>query len=387
MKNKTILILVFLAIFLLGLNTKSYAGYQSWNSINYDVTLNSDSSMDVIETWDVNVEYTNTLLKNFELDNSKYSNITNVKVFEVVNNEPIPLQQIYEEQWHVDAGCYYALPVSNNPSKFEIAWHVGLDNSRDTKIYKLYYTIEDATRIYNDCTEFYWQFLGKNNSMSGNNITGTIKLPKEVSDIEKLRVWAHGPLSGEINRESEDTISFKIPKIPINTMLEVRVVTEENIYENSTNFINEKKLSSILKEEKKWANSANFERNKPQIYYAILIVIAIIVSIYMLIKIIRNIKLRNLFVEKHEMNVEPIEYFREIPNEKVSTPARAIYLYSFKSNIILSRPSPKPTAGVELPPSISTSLSYLPPPPAATKIRLLSSFPFNLTSLAPPPFP
>ena len=122
MKNKTILILVFLAIFLLGLNTKSYAGYQSWNSINYDVTLNSDSSMDVIETWDVNVEYTNTLLKNFELDNSKYSNITNVKVFEVVNNEPIPLQQIYEEQWHVDAGCYYALPVSNNPSKFEIAW-------------------------------------------------------------------------------------------------------------------------------------------------------------------------------------------------------------------------------------------------------------------------
>ncbi len=332
MKNKTILILVFLAIFLLGLNTKSYAGYQSWNSINYDVTLNSDSSMDVIETWDVNVEYTNTLLKNFELDNSKYSNITNVKVFEVVNNEPIPLQQIYEEQWHVDAGCYYALPVSNNPSKFEIAWHVGLDNSRDTKIYKLYYTIEDATRIYNDCTEFYWQFLGKNNSMSGNNITGTIKLPKEVSDIEKLRVWAHGPLSGEINRESEDTISFKIPKIPINTMLEVRVVTEENIYENSTNFINEKKLSSILKEEKKWANSANFERNKPQIYYAILIVIAIIVSIYMLIKIIRNIKLRNLFVEKHEMNVEPIEYFREIPNEKVSTPARAIYLYSFKSN-------------------------------------------------------
>ena len=224
----------------------------------------------------------------------------------------------------MDAGCYYALPVSNNPSKFEIAWHVGLDNSRDTKIYKLYYTIEDATRIYNDCTEFYWQFLGKNNSMSGNNITGTIKLPKEVSDIEKLRVWAHGPLSGEINRESEDTISFKIPKIPINTMLEVR-------------------LSSILKEEKKWANSANFERNKPQIYYAILIVIAIIVSIYMLIKIIRNIKLRNLFVEKHEMNVEPIEYFREIPNEKVSTPARAIYLYSFKSNIILSRPSPKPT--------------------------------------------
>lgn len=331
MKNKTILVIVFFVTFLLCLNIKCYAGYQSWNSINYDVTLNSDSSMDVVETWDVNVNHTNTMLKNFELDDSKFSNITNVRVFEVVDNEQIPLQQIFEEQYHVDSGCYYALPLSSDYNKFEIAWHVGLDNSSGTRIYKLCYTIEDATRVYNDCTEFYWQFLGKNNAMSGKNITGTIKLPKEVSNIEKLRVWAHGPLIGEINRDSKDTVSFKLPEIPKNTMLEVRIVTEENIYENSTNIINTNKLSSILKEEKKWANSANFERNKPQIYYAILVVIAVIVFIYMLIKIIRYIKLRKLLIEKHQINVEPIEYFRQIPNEKTATPARAMYLYSFKN--------------------------------------------------------
>ncbi len=332
MKKKKILILVFFAIFLLCLDVKSFAGQQSWNSINYDVTLNSDSTMDVIETWDVNVSYTNTLLKNFDLNPSKYSDITNVRVFEIINNEQVALQQIFEEKYYVDKGCYYALPVSNNPSKFEIAWHVGLDNSSDNKIYKLHYTIKDATRIYKDCTEFYWQFLGRNNSIPGKNITGTIKLPKEVSDIDKLKVWAHGPLIGEINRVSEDTVSFNLPEILINTMLEVRVVTEENIYENSTNIINEEKLSSILEEEKKWANIANFERNKPRIYYAILIFIDVIVFIYMLIKIKKYKKLKKVLVEKHQIDVEPIEYFREIPNEKTSTPARAMFLYTFKSS-------------------------------------------------------
>ena len=330
MKKKSIIILISFTFFILVLSIKSYAGYQNFESIDYDVTLNSDSSMDVIETWNIYISGTNTLFKDFELDSSKYSGITNVKVARIDNNEEVYLEQIFQEEYHVPEGCYYGL--ENNNNQFEIAWNVGLDSSSDTRKYKIYYTVEDAVKIYNDCTELYWQFLGVKNGISSKKITGTIKLPKTVSDIEKLRVWAHGPLNGEINRASADTVSFNLPEIPTKTMLEVRVVTEENIYENSTNFINEKKLSSILKEEKKWADSANFERNKPQMYYAILIIIAVIVSIYMLIKIVRNIKLRNLFVEKHKMNVEPIEYFREIPNEKVSTPARAMYLYTFKRN-------------------------------------------------------
>ena len=33
-------------------NVNSYAGTQRWNSLDYDVTVNSDGSMDVVETWD-----------------------------------------------------------------------------------------------------------------------------------------------------------------------------------------------------------------------------------------------------------------------------------------------------------------------------------------------
>ena len=197
LKNKIIYIIIIFIIFFLILSVKSYAGTQEWRSLNYDVIVNSDGSMNVTETWNIYISYTNTIFKDFIIDNSKYSDITNVKVTEIIDNEEIPLEQIYEEQYHVDDRCYYALPIKGN-TMFEIAWNVGLDDSIGTKTYKLCYTIKDAVKIYNDCTELYWMFLDKSNGIRGENITGTIKLPNSVSNIEKLRVWAHGPLSGAI---------------------------------------------------------------------------------------------------------------------------------------------------------------------------------------------
>lgn len=114
------------------------------------------------------------------------------------------LNQIFEEQYHVDEGCYYGLFIDSNPDKpdyFEIAWNVGLDNSSDNRVYQICYTVKDAVKIYNDCTEFYWQFLSTENGISGENITGTIYLPDGIKDIEKLRVWAHGSLYGEIQKK------------------------------------------------------------------------------------------------------------------------------------------------------------------------------------------
>ena len=40
--------------------------------------------------------------------------------------------------------------------------------------------LDNAVKKYNDCTELYWQFLKKSNTMPGKNITATIRLPKEV---------------------------------------------------------------------------------------------------------------------------------------------------------------------------------------------------------------
>ncbi len=320
----------FFILFFLLLNIKSYAGTQSWNSLDYNVTVNSDGSMDVVETWDINISETNTLFKDFDIDYEKYSGITDVKVSQVKSsNEEIYLQQIYQEQYHVDTDCYYALPISS--SKYEIAWNVGLDNSSSTRTYKLYYTIRDAVKIYNDCTELYWMFLGTDNEISGKNITGTIKLPQRVSDIEKLRIWAHGPLDGNIEKLSNNTVSFYVPSLSSNTMVEIRVVTEENIYEESDNLYYENKLSSILEEEQTWANKANMQRvfYKGVFIFILIIFFAIILIFYKKIK--KYMKEGKELKEKYSFNITPIEYFREIPNEEKATPARAAYLKGLKN--------------------------------------------------------
>lgn len=333
MKTKQIIMIFIVFVSLFIFNNKVYAGTQKWNSLDYNVNVNSDGSMDVVETWNIYISETNTLFKDFELDNSKYSGITNVEVYKVENNEEIPLKEIFEEEYHVTPGCYYGLQKDYNT--FEIAWNVGLDNSSANRIYKIYYKVENAIKIYNDCTELYWMFLSEENGISGKNITGTIKLPQEIKDIEKLRVWAHGDLSGEIQKQSNDTIVFSMPAISTNSMLEVRVVTEENIYEDSYNFYNNNMLDSILQEEKEWADQANREREIGKFIFLAIIFINILILVLFIFKFKKYFK-EYKEIKKYSFPKSDMKYYREIPNEKNTSPAKAAYLYYFKNETLMN---------------------------------------------------
>lgn len=329
MKNiKNIFIFCLFALFTLMLVNTSYAGEQAWNALDYNVILNTDGSADIVETWDVDISETNTMFKDFDLSSDSSYFIDDVKVIRVEQGQEVPLEQIYEEQYHVDPNCYYGLMI--NSDTFEIAWNVGLDNSSDTRIYKIYYTVENAVKIYSDCTEFYWQFLSDENSMSGRNVTGTVTLPRGITDIEKLRVWGHGDFSGNIEKVSTEQVQFNMNTLHSNSMLEIRIVTEDNIFEESINKYNTPKLSSILEEEQRWADEANAQRARAKtMFIAVGLVILIIFCIY-LRKIIKYIN-AGKELKLQEYPKSELQYFRDIPNEKNATPARAAYLYYFRN--------------------------------------------------------
>lgn len=193
MKKKLVLIFIISIFCILLFNLPSYAGSQDMRTLKYDVTLNEDGSADVIETWNIYVSDTNTLFKTFEIDSTKYGKITNVKVQEInIQGQVTDFAQTDTYAYHVPKGKFYALETSKK--EFEIAWGVSIDSSKTTT-YKISYRIEDVIKKYTDCSEFYWQFIGTTNGIPVNSLTGTIKLPKEVSSKENLRVWAHGPLN------------------------------------------------------------------------------------------------------------------------------------------------------------------------------------------------
>ncbi len=296
---------------------------QYLNNLNYDVTLNKDGSIDVTETWDVYVKNTGTLFKNFSLSKSLYGDITNVKVKDLETNTE--LKQIYQETYHVGKDLFYGLDIGGNV--FEIAWGTGMSLSSGNKKYQISYTIEDVITSYKDCQEFYWKFIeeGKN-AIPVKHLTGKITLPQDVKNIENLKIWGHGQVNGNIQKVSNHALEFEINNLRPSAMLEVRVVTTENIFEVSTNKErNYHNIDNIIKEETEWSNETN---RLSWITRIVFIAIYVIIFIIYVIKIIKYRKINQK--ENDGILKKELKYYRDIPREGNSTPNEAIYLYHFE---------------------------------------------------------
>ena len=337
LKKCILTILFLLSIFLLW-NSFVYAGDLELRDLKYDVTLNSDGTANVTETWNIAIEDTNTLFKTFEIDSSKYSGIKNVSLTEITNNKNKEFTQIYTEKYHVDKNCFYALVNSKN--QFEIAWGVHEDDSYARRTFKMSYTIIDAIKNYSDCSEFYWQFISTESAIPARQVTGTIKLPTNVLVDEDFRVWAHGPLYGNILKASNNTVNFEVESLKSETMLEARVVTPTYVFANNKNISSENKLASILSQEQIWADEANAKRKTYEsmqkimkiatILFFIVTNIAGIILAIVLIKKVKKYK-KDLEEAPNYTPTMPSKYYRDMPNE-ITTPAQAGFLYYFKNS-------------------------------------------------------
>lgn len=328
---KHIIFIFAFIIFLLLLNSNnSFAGYQSLNNLDFNAKVNSDGSMNVTETWNIYISETNTLFKTFELNSSKYSSISDVKVKNISGTTPKDLTQVYEEMYHVSDNSYYAL--KNSSGLFEIAWNVGLDNSSATRTYQISYKVNDVIGKYTDCDELYWQFVGSSFAIDTKKITGKISLPKEVTNLEDLRVWGHTKyLNGEIKKVDNKTVSFQVDNFDSGTYVEVRIAVPANTITSSARTYSTAKLSSILSEETKWADDANARRaakeSGEKIIKFVFIGLAILFTLFLVYRIIKSYKeLKRLKAIQFKPDLD-IKYFRDLPNKNTS-PAEAIFLTS-----------------------------------------------------------
>lgn len=297
---------------------------QYMENLDYNVIINKDGSMKVTEIWDINIEDTNTIFKNFEMSNSfgEIKDVT-VKDLQIGKN----LTKINEEMYHVTTDCFYALKLSRH--KFEIAWGTGMEKKSGRRKYEITYTVTDVITDYYDCQEMYWKFLDIVNEIPVKNVNIKITLPKEVKDINNLLVWGHGPLNGIIKKTNNNTVDVSLKNLSPKKMLEVRVVTKEKMFNNiSTNKIrNYQYLDKILKEETKWSEEANNASNQ---YNSVLRLLGIIYAIIIIIQIIKIVKHMAIYKKKDDGKVyKDLKYYRDIPREDESTPAEANYLYTF----------------------------------------------------------
>lgn len=324
---------VFVIFILTSLHNKSFASLYL-NNLDFDVKVNSDASIDVTEIWDINIEETNTLFKTFKTDKTKYSSISNVAVTDITTSNEVAFSQINQLMYHVTKNCYYGM--INKDGNFEIAWGVGLDNSKATRKYMIQYKVEDAIAKYNDYSELYWQFVGNDFEIDSSKVTGKIRLPQKASNKDEIKVWGHTEdLNGEIYATTEDTIEFEINKYRSGRFIEIRSLFPTNMIYSSNRTYNKTILDSVIAEETKWAEEANTKRLKMQRKqkYA-----SIGVSVlYCLLSLI-NLKNTKKSFEKAKTIIPykktiNVEYFREIPRSN-STPAQAVMILKKSLNML-----------------------------------------------------
>ena len=326
-----IMLLVFFFSLLIGNQVK--AGSIKLNKLDFEIQLNEDGSMDVVENWNAKITDTNTMFKDFYLDSSKFKKITNVEVYRVSSGNKQKLTQIDKEMYHVTKNCYYGLPISGN--KFEIAWGVSV-NGTETRNYQVKYKVVDVIKTYADCSELYWQLVGTDNEIPVTKLTGTIKLPKAVAEKNNIRGWAHGPYNGNIT-VSEDKVYLDVDYLDTGVMVEARIAVLEDLFSKNKR-VDKSKFSEILAEEQSWADQANREREKyikdierskriEKIIAVAYIIATIALTIFLIYNLIKNgIKARQ--TEKRKM--PKLDYFRDIPNKGASA-GDAAYLYYFKN--------------------------------------------------------
>lgn len=196
--------------------------------------------------------------------------------------------------------------------------------------YQISYKIENVINTYKDCQEFYWQFLSEVNTTPCKKVTGKIRLPKNVTDIENLKVWGHGNINGAINRISTDEVEFNVNNFEKGNMLEVRVVTTDKMFNSQTNNYNYSMLDRIIQEEDGWANTTNKNIANSRIFIGILTLIYIIIFICIIINYVTYFKISK---QKGDgIKRKKIKYFRDIPREGSSTPGEAALLYYFTND-------------------------------------------------------
>lgn len=327
-KTKKIMLIMFIILILTTIfatNVKADdSGSLYLNKLDFEVYINEDGSMDVTETWNINIRNTNTLYKTFKTDKDKYTSIENVTVKDVTTGRTLTM--INEEMYHVTKDCYYGLV--NSKGDFEIAWGVGLDSGHDVRTYEISYTVKDAIGKYNDYAELYCQFIGEDFEVDAEKITGTITLPSMAASTDDIKVWGHTEqLNGEIYVTDKDKIKFQIENFNAGRYVEVRTLLPTDMIESSGRTYNENRYDYVIAEESEWAKQANLRREWEEIKDDVISVFVIFIIIALCIIFIEKaVKYGKKLSETSKLKPEQeMEYYRELP-ENNTTPGEATYI-------------------------------------------------------------
>ena len=282
--KKIRILLVFIAITLIFFLTNNVSAAEETTRLLYqDITINEDGSITVKEAAWLNGEY-NGRLRDIDFENTYATTFTgiyskfagNTNIYNGTSMKDIKVYDISQENFHSmsDIGnaenTYKEVNRASN-GKYGVYELTQKTYGTDFKIYCpdnknkvicIEYTITDAVVVHNDVAELYWNVLGERFEEDVQDFQVLIHLPGEDSDV---RIWSHGPLTGENKILNSETLYFADTNVDSYTPETVRVMFDKELVPLATKKSNVDGRENILRYEQMMADTANRERENAKL--------------------------------------------------------------------------------------------------------------------------
>lgn len=163
-----------------------------------------------------------------------------LEVFQM--NEGVEIPFTYVESAEKGDNEVFTATNENNTLKLMIF----SPSENETKTYRIKYVVKNVAVRHKDTGELYYKFIGSENDTSIDYLSATINLPG--NDREKTKIFAHGPLNGQINFIEDNLIKLEVSNVQVNTYVEARILFPQAFIDSSVNNGNSS-FDTIMNEE------------------------------------------------------------------------------------------------------------------------------------------
>ena len=240
------------------------------------------------------------------------SNLSNLEVsaYEVKDDNYLKTNS-YTLVNSASKGDRYKYTVDNRASGVEVTMYQA--TSRSSAYYQICYTLEDLILIHEDVAELYYSFIPDGFADDLYNVRIKVTLP---GNDQNFRVWAHGPLYGNVTSEVGDPQSnsfavASIDELAMYSPVALRLTFDKSLVPEGEKTDNEKALQSIIDEETTYANEANQQRLISRIIVGLQIASFVGYVIFLIIITIWHYLKHD---KEYKTNFE-MQYYRNFPND------------------------------------------------------------------------
>ena len=186
--------------------------------------------------------------------------------------------------------------------------------SGDSAIYYVSYSMTGAVMNWADTAELYWKFVGDGWSADSDDVEMEVYFANAAAGTaavkgDNFRAWGHGPLTGDVSLDADEPmVTYTIPCVHEGEFAEARIAFPSD-WVPQLAVSGEKRMSTILSEEKEWADEANARRAHARMIANALAVLSVVAAVAftgtIVVLKLRRRKPKPLFQD---------EYFRDVPS-------------------------------------------------------------------------